>query len=324
MVWSGLFAELVDTRSSDRQLAQYAAVAAGLRRCLDDWIPADRMARMHTIATRLGLTIKADCVFEQFPSGARLVGSEYAPTTRASASPYREGATAPIGSRVHVVVSSREEWAAEGLIEAWYSVAVDCRVLRKPLIDHQRMGRALGYPSCCVDFFLRHNDWARQNTIAEAARHTSAFHWETNCLTKLTPWMLSFHMPCAFDCPETVRYAREVLHAVRLWDSVFAEEIVAFMRRPCFALSERFACAFRAGRALNGNHYYYEGIDDLCAGAPSRTADDELRLAALAAGDSCRIDGPSVYLWRNGSPTATLEARADMDVVEVPLFLPFV
>lgn len=322
MTWSGILAELVETRQSDRQLAQYAAVAAALRRALDDWVPADRFPQFRALMTRLGLVVEVDCVFAPLAEDVRPVGSEYAPTTRAAAAPYPDGATLAPGSRLHVVVSSRGEWAADALAAAWYSVAVHGRVLRKPLIDHARMGHALGYPSCCVAFFLRHNDWARQNTLAEAARRSNSFRWETNCLTKLRPWMLSFHMPCAFDCDETIRHAQRVLKAVRAWDRRFAEEIVAFMRRPCFALSERFACALEEVHAADGL-IRYRRIEDLCAGAPNRRPDDDARAAILAVGDTLSIDGGTVFVRRGSRLTDAFEAKADLEIVEVPLFLPF-
>ncbi len=323
MGWTGIFQELAEARDSDTQLSQYAAVAAGLRRALDDWVPVDRVASYCALTTRLGLSVEVDCVFESVANGAQITGSDFAPTTRASASLYRKGIATSPDSRLHVVVSSRSEWAADALAAAWYPVAVESRVLRKPLIDHARMGRALGYPSCCVEFFVSHNDWSRQNTLAEAARRSGSFHWEANCLTKFTPWMLSFHMPCAFDCKETIRYAHEVLELVRTWDPKFADQIVAYMRRPCFALSERFACALDGVRPIARNHDAYEAVEDLCRGIPIRTRDDEARVQALNSGDACRIDGGTVYIYNDGMLHAMFDAKADLSIVEVPLLLPF-
>jgi hypothetical protein len=320
MIASGIFAELIEARDSDRQLAQYAAVAAGLRRSLDDWVAADRFDNFKSLMARLGLVVEVDCVFEPLAQQTQVVGSEYSPTTRAVAVPFR-GSTPGPRSRLHIVVSSRAEWAAEALASAWYSVAVRGCVLRKPLIDHVRFGRALGYPECCVNFFLKHNDWGRQNTLAEAVRRSGSFKWETNCLTKLTPWMLSFHMPCSFDCPETIRYAREVLDAVRAWDAQFADEIVAFMCRPCLALSERFACAFNG--IPSGGGCEYTSIEDLCLDAPNRPPYDEARMAALARGNKLKIADATVFIYRSDTLIETLEAKAEPDVIEVPCIFPF-
>lgn len=319
MIASGIFAELAEARDSDRQLAQYAAVVAGLRRALDDWIAVDRWERFRSLAARLGLVTEVDCVFE--PLLADVAGSQYAPTTRAAAVRYRPGSRLTPRSRLHVVVSSRKEWADEALASAWYPVAVRGRVLRKPLVDHVRFGRALGYPDCCVAFFLRHNDWARQSTLAEAARRTGSFRWEANCLTKLTPWMLSFHMPCAFDCPETIRHARAVLSVVRTWDASFADQIVEYMRRPCLALGERFAFALTGTAA--GSEGRYTAIEDLCADAPNRHPDDEARAALLSRGDALSIEDATVHVCREGRRIGSFEGRVDDDLVEVPLLLPF-
>ena len=324
MRWAGPFAELVHIRQSDRQLAQYAAVAAGVRRALDDWIPIARVESFRGFTSRLGLVTEIDCTFEPVDDLPSVPGAQYAPTTHARAARYEEhlGPTDP-GARVHVIVSSRADWAADAWAAAWYSVVVNGRVLRKPLIDHLRMGRALGYPSCCVDFFIRHNDWARQNTLAEAAHRTSTFRWETNCLTKFTPWMLSFHMPCAFDCPFTIRYARDVLAAVQSWDPDLAEAIVQRMRRPCFALSERFGCALEGGREISRGRYAYTLAEDLCVDAPTRTTDDRRRAELLIEGDELRVEEGAVTICRRGQMIGAFDAKADESIAEVPMFLPF-
>lgn len=319
----GIFAELIDALAYDRQLPQYAAVAAGIRRAVDDWVPADRFARFRMLMRRLGIVVEVDCLFEPAAADAHAIGSEFAPTTRSAARPFRWDDRPIPGSRLHVVVSSRAEWAADALAAAWYPVSVNGRVLRKPLIDHVRLGKAFGYPDCCVDFFLRHNDWTRQNTIAEAARRSGSFRWETNCLTKHTPWMLSYHMPCSFDCAESIHYGRAVVEAVGAWDAEYAEEIAAFMRHPCLVLSERYACALDGGRAIGDCRYAYDRIEDLNAEATNRGPDDARRSALLAVGDSVEIVDATLLVRRGEEIAGFIETRADRDVVEVPLFLPF-
>jgi hypothetical protein len=319
----GIFAELVDALAYDRQLPQYAAVAAGIRRAVDDWVPTDRFVRFRALMMRLGIVVEVDCLFEPSAADAPVIGSEFAPTTWAAARPFCENDRLTPGSRVHVVVSSRAEWAADALAAAWYPVSINGRVLRKPLIDHVRLGKAFGYPDCCVDFFLRHNDWARQNTIAEAVRRSGSFRWETNCLTKHTPWMLSYHMPCSFDCAESIRYGRGVMEAVRAWDAEYADAIAAFMRRPCLMLSERFACALDGGRAIGDHRYAYDRIDDLNAEVAKRGPDHRRREVLLAAGDNVEIADATLLVRRGDEVVGVIETRADRDVVEVPLFLPF-
>jgi len=55
------------------------------------------------------------------------------------------------------------------------------------------------------------------------------------------------------------------------------------MRRPCFALSERFGCALDGGRLEEG----------------------------------------MVTIWKHGQMVATFDAKADGSIVEVPMFFPF-
>jgi hypothetical protein len=265
--WTGLLRDLVEVRGSEQQLCQYVAVLSGIRRSLDDWIPINRFDAYKLFAARLGLVVEVDCLFKPITDDAPVFGTNYMPTTRAAGACYHHGVDDNPATSVHVVVSSRSDWAAEALGSSWYSVAVDGRIVRKPLVDHVRFGRALGYPECCIQFFIRNNDFPRLNTIAQAAHASTTIHWEANCLAKHTPWMTIFHMPCSFDCGATRTYTAAVLSEVKRLDSDYTLKVESFLRQRFLLINEILCYALVNTRAsadgrLAYDHALYVGYGD--------------------------------------------------------------
>ncbi len=145
-------------------LTQYVALMAGVRRSLDDWIPARNFNAFAELIAKLGLVLEVDCVFKHLDERSVYKGKELAPTTRAVGEQYPDGMDDDPRTEVHVIISPRADWAAETLQAGWYPVFVDSLMVRKPLIDHKSLGKAFGYPECCVNFFMSHNDWPKFNT----------------------------------------------------------------------------------------------------------------------------------------------------------------
>src|SRR5215217_5466087 len=315
--WTGIFRDLVESRQSELQLAQYVAVLAGVRKALDDWVPASRLDAYRQVLKKLGLHMEIDCLFRPLPQTMHIPGAEAVPTTRAFGMRY-QGTSADGATTAHVIVASRSDWAIEALAAAWHSVAVEDRIIRKPLIDHYRFGHALGYPGCCVQFFLNHNDWPRMNTLADAATNSTGICWETNSFPKHTIWMSVFHMPCAFDCAPTRSQTNAVLEAIRDLDRRYAEHIERFMRQPILAASEVLCYALVGGRLTTRGRVAYERPIYL---GGDRRHDDYAR--SLASGDEVAVSDGTIFVWRSGSLIEVLETHCDRGVVEVPLLLIF-
>lgn len=313
--WSGTCRRIVDARGGPAQLPQYLAVLAGLRRTLDDWVAIDRIADYRSALTALGLTVEIDCLFRHLDRG--VAGANAVPTTRASASRY--AADAPVGQgQVHVFVSTRRDWAVEALAAGWYSVAVGGRIVAKPRIDHLWLGRAFGYPECCVRFFLQFNDWPRMNSFAEAARASRTVRWETNCLGRHTPLMGPFHLPCRFDCEATCRYTTELLAVVRAHDPSYADRIRGFLRQPFLVASEVLCYALVGARPLGHGAVGYHDVLYV-GGKPHEDRWSEV----LARGNQLELGDGIVHVTRDDAQVGTLEARCDRGRMELPLLLDF-
>jgi len=319
--WQGAFRDLVAVRGSALQLPQYAAVLTEIRRSMDDWIPIRQFEAYEALLARLGLCLRVDCAFLPLSGQEQPLGIEYAPTTRARGSD--PASIKDPRASLHVIVSRRPSWADETLANSWYAVVVDGRVLTKPKIDHLRLGLAFGYPECCVRSFIQYNRWGQMCNLTEAANNSRRTRWEANCLTKNTPWMTIFHIPCAFDCPATVDYSQAVLAAVAGIDLGYASKLEAFIKQTVLVVNEKLSYALVGAVSAGDDRVRYEEAIDLCANLSFREPSDDDRTRALRSANELLVTGDSIVLFRDGAVCDVLELRCDGGVVENPLLLHF-
>jgi len=173
--------------------------------------------------------------------------------------------------------------------------------------DYRAIGLLLGYPSCCVDRYLRrigrgtdpHLLVSNSAFLAEQRRIPSALPAEANFLAHydgrikdsrvlkdplfksiffgLFPWAMADHLPCSLGCSRSLRRGRLITAAIRRYNP------------------EWYAAAAR----LNGNPVLYL---------------DDFRFYVLEAG-SCRPDGLDyrsvVFATETKSPLYRLLRRSD-------------
>lgn len=317
MSLKGVLGRLVEARGNDRQLSGYVAVKTGIRRALDDWIPVERYSRFAALAADLSLATEIDCVFSPVEEPVAIRGGARVPTTRALGVVYREGRTYPRDATVHVFVSSRHEWAVEACAAGWYPVTIGPRAIHKPRVDHEWLGYAFGYPTCCVEFFRCFNDWPRWNTLAEATARSSQFDWRANCLAKHSRWMCLFHMPCSWSCPKTVAQATAVLDELRHIDAEYAAEVAARMRDTYLVVNEvliyRLLGSRRRGTTWEFTTVEYSG------GHPEHD-----RLShRLRTGGVLSFDAGTIILSRGKEEVTLIDTFCDGGAIEVPMVLDF-
>ncbi len=315
--------DLANLRFAGLQVAQYVAVLSGVRRSLDDWVPGPQFETYRRLIGQLGLALEIDCAFLPIPDLDRVVGLEYAPTTRFTGRPYSPEVHADPHASVHVVVAGKAEWAADTLAAGWYPLVLDNRVTYKPRVDFRRLGLAFGYPECCVRFFLEHNDWPRQNTMAESARASRVLSWKANCVPKNTPWMLIFHMPCAFDCPATMAYSEALLKEIAGYKPQLAAEIEAFLRQTFLVTTEKLCFRLVDASPAGPDRVRYQRVETLHRNMSGRDPRDERYLRAFAAGHEVSISDGTIFVWENGTLRDAVATHCDDGVAEVPLLLRF-
>ena len=86
--------------------------------------------------------------------------------------------------------------------------------------SHKDLGRVLGYPACCIEYFCK--SFSKNNPNPE--------HQPTNAWTNLTKRkqdrVLLSHFPCNSECIESINLAHKYLEAIMKVNRDEAEELL--------------------------------------------------------------------------------------------------
>lgn len=83
--------------------------------------------------------------------------------------------------------------------------------------DHRNTGILLGYPSCCVDFFVTEFEKGNVNPV-----HQPANMW-TNLTLRGEDVVLLSHFPCKNDCAKSIEIAKKNFEILKKYDEKLAE-----------------------------------------------------------------------------------------------------
>lgn len=135
---------------------------------------------------------------------------------------------------VHLVVIALAKAVAEACLADELANAAriegdDPARLARTVAAHRRLGRAYGYPSCCVDAFV--DGWMAaiagsspalaENALLILRAHRRSQAWHPllrafgGALGEQTSSPLR-HLPCRFDCPDSLALARQLLADLRV------------------------------------------------------------------------------------------------------------
>jgi hypothetical protein len=97
--------------------------------------------------------------------------------------------------------------------------------------NHKAMGLALGYPGCCVDFFIKYepvqskltNDYVHLVLKNSKGRR---FQFYTNICKRDFDVTLLNHFPCSFGCRKSVELAKKHLDALKEYEPGLAKEFI--------------------------------------------------------------------------------------------------
>lgn len=291
---------------------QFASVVAGLRPGMDDWVRFSKLPRFTEFVSRLGLHVTTEVGFRPLPAAGRSVlGGDKLVTTRSFGVPPNKLRGT---DEVHVFVARSREHLLRLRAAGWYPVVVNGRPNYKPFVDHLDFGRLLGYPPCCVEFFEKSNNWNRTNTYAEALRHTRGVPiYLANCFGKLRNFSLIFHMPCRYDCPRTLRFARALESYLCETEEGYLEECRALLRMPVLALSERDVLLLDGAQDRAGRIQYHD-VANLARTLPGR-------FDLIREGDRIEVLGRFVNVWSGPVYRGSIECRVDRFLPEVPVLI---
>lgn len=235
--------EFVEIKQTAQLITNYMAVVVGLKPLLDDWIPVELMGAFAATCGKYSLLFRTEAVFLKEATDEELAfveGGEGLNTTKCFGARYNPSLP---GGRVHVFVGRSEDALERGYRAGWYPLIIANTALHKPVIDLFRFGAALGVPECCNIFFMKENP--KRNFLFTVLKNTKDNpHYLCNCLTKDSVYSYTYHMPCSFNCAETIRYAGALREEIKKREPRFAAQIDLRLKAPFLVFEEQFIYAF--------------------------------------------------------------------------------
>jgi len=236
-------ADICEVRGGINQLFLYYSLLAELKPALDEWIPTDQVESFVKICEKYNLLTHVESVFFNESSEAvrDAIGSEFLTTTVSCGAPADSG----YSGRSHIFVSKSEENLDKIKRLGWYPLAVNNRIVTKPLIDYMWFGDYLGYPKCCIDYFAKHNDHSRYvNTLLLPFKNTGPKpNYLCNSLVK-DAFCYLYHIPCSFDCCETAELSAQLRSFIQQHDPGYVAYIDRHMKLNFVVFAERNIYAF--------------------------------------------------------------------------------
>ncbi|MBW2982511.1 DUF483 domain-containing protein [Candidatus Woesearchaeota archaeon] len=97
--------------------------------------------------------------------------------------------------------------------------------------NHKELGLLLGYPLCCIDFFIKHKNeqsMANNDYVEPILSNSEGdmFQFYTNVFKKQFDVTLLNHFPCSLDCEGSIDLAQTHLDIIRKYDPPLAEYLI--------------------------------------------------------------------------------------------------
>ncbi len=108
--------------------------------------------------------------------------------------------------------------------------------------DHATVGKLLGYPKCCIDFFC--NTWPKSlDPIYQIAQNTEnhrenkesievIVHPFCNQMLRYLGIRITPHLPCSFECKETIKLGEQWFKIMKKIDKEASEWILDLLSSP--------------------------------------------------------------------------------------------
>ncbi len=102
--------------------------------------------------------------------------------------------------------------------------------LAEQQIDDKLLGELLGYPTCCINYFL--NQFGSQNpdpVLQETGDVVGSDSWMLDISHRKDDLALISHFPCSWCCEDSLRIARNRLHLLEEINNVRFKELFVLM-----------------------------------------------------------------------------------------------
>jgi hypothetical protein len=287
--------EYVDIRKSSRQLTQFMATVLGLKKSYDDWFSMDLIEGIKELCKKYDLEYKFDWVFVPKQDVSKVIsGGKRLPTTKCLGLPFEEKLRDTADASVHVFFSRSRKNLELCFRNGWYPLIIRNRAIHKPYIDYLRFGYFLGYPDCCVDFFRRYNNHFQYNYLFEALKNTKTKpRTYCNPLLKDHTFSYVYHMPCSYDCGETLRYVNKLRDRLIRLEPKLVELTDRLLAKPFLALGEQNSYIFEG--EMDGNEIFYSDFAFAGVNQPQARRFDP----ALKQGNRIKVDSGRINIYKD-------------------------
>ncbi|MBA7595642.1 hypothetical protein ES703_02607 [subsurface metagenome] len=96
--------------------------------------------------------------------------------------------------------------------------------------DHRTIGKLLGYPDCCIDFFIETFPKGILDPVAEI-KHDGENPMLNQMLRYFGP-RIAPHFPCSFTCPEAEKFAESIYEIMLDLDSDLSQRVLDILSMP--------------------------------------------------------------------------------------------
>jgi hypothetical protein len=191
--------------------------------------------------------------------------------------------------------------------------------------DQSRLGRFLGYPSCCIDSLYDNRDNIKTIPLVTNSNTETAPDFRLNYLLNLDSRIIGDelkglesikgkynnfntyiipHIPCSFDCKPTKTYAMELSKTMSIHFPEYLAELEAWIKRPILWLSNLEFLPFDGhvkGNVLSYNKSYDTG-----------NLFDRKIISTIIKGDSIEIEEGSFIVKKGDSLVTRVKERASL------------
>lgn len=130
--------------------------------------------------------------------------------------------------------------------------------------DHKRLGRLLGYPGCCIEFFDKAfpKQSKKSNDYVLASLNNSkgfVFPFYNNIAARQFDLSLISHFPCSLDCKSSISIAKRNLSIIKKHSAEISKIFEGMLKSAVLYTEDRGAFLLR-GFKLEGNKLFYDKI----------------------------------------------------------------
>lgn len=178
--------------------------------------------------------------------------------------------------------------------------------LEKKYAGSFQLGKYLGYPSCCVEEFSKN----RNHPIKTFSNTEGKLNFRLNYLYNFDSRKFNYqefnricksyhlsglylipHMPCSFNCKESIKYAQKLLNILRLDFRGYYRKLVFYLKKPTLYFND-FVFFPLIGK-IGNNSLSYQGFIRIHNRLPTRIVE------SLQRGNLIKEENSNLHIYRD-------------------------